>query len=280
VSDVVRIFPVPAQSVELKGLYLNGAYGPPPDRSRPFVYANFIASLDGRTSLPDLHNAQRRVPGAIANGRDWRLFQELAACADAVIVSGRHVRSLGSRISTRSFPVSANPEYADLLEWRTARGLAPQPAIVIVSASLDLPPLGLLVESGRTVYVATGEAAAAPAVERLRAEGVRMLVAGSGTRVGGRSLIAQLGLQSLRNIATIAGGEVLHALLVDDVLDRLYLTMACRLLGGASFDTLLSGPVLPRPAKLALKALHYDPHGAGVEQMFAIFDRDSAVERS
>ena len=81
----------------------------------------------------------------------------------------------------------------------------------------------------------------------------------------------------------IGGGEVLHALLVDDALDRFYLTLASRMLGGVSFDTLLTGPVLEPAARFRLKALHYDAEGAegsDVEQLFAILDRGSALQTS
>ena len=77
----------------------------------------------------------------------------------------------------------------------------------------------------------------------------------------------------------ISGGEVLHALLADNVLDRLYLTLACRMLGGLAFNTLLAGSVLEPAARFQLKALHYDAQAgaeAGVEQLFAIFDRPPA----
>jgi hypothetical protein len=66
---------------------------------------------------------------------------------------------------------------------------------------------------------------------------------------------------------------MLHALIVDNALDRLYLTLACRMLGGLSFDTLLTGPALAQPASFALKALHYDLNGSDVEQLFAVFER-------
>jgi riboflavin biosynthesis pyrimidine reductase len=204
------------------------------------------------------------------------LFQELAACADAVVVSGRYVRDRGEGLSGRSFPVSDKAEYADLLAWRRARGLAPQPAIVIVSASLDLPPLRALVDSGRTVYVATGEAASPRTTSLLTADGVRLLAVGGGTRAEGGKLVGALARDSLHNVALIGGGELLHAFVVDGALDRLYLTLACRLLGGTSFDTLLSGPVLERAASFRLEALHYDAEttdGSDVEQLFAILDR-------
>jgi riboflavin biosynthesis pyrimidine reductase len=183
---------------------------------------------------------------------------------------------LEREVSSRSFPVSDKPEHADLLRWRRARGLSAQPAVVIVSASLALPPLGPLVESGRTVYVATGEAAASSNMAMLRDQGVRVLCAGSGNRVEGRKLVEALARDSHFNIAMIGGGEMMNALLVDDVLDRLYLTLACRLLGGHSFDTLLTGPELESPMDFRLESLHYDaakPDGSRVEQLFAIFDR-------
>jgi riboflavin biosynthesis pyrimidine reductase len=189
------------------------------------------------------------------------------------------VRDLKHGASAQSFPVSGKPEYADLLSWRRARGLQPQPAIVVVSASLALPSLRPLVESGRAVYVATGEAADPERLSILKSQGVCVLRVGSGTRVEGSKLIEALARESHWNIAMIGGGEILNALVVDAALDRLYLTLACRLLGGTAFDTLLTGPELGRTAGFKLNALHYDaegPQGSDVEQLFAIFDRDGA----
>jgi riboflavin biosynthesis pyrimidine reductase len=282
-ENLLRIFPSPGGRVPLLGLYLCEPFAPPLQRSASFVYTNFIASLDGRISLSHSRTGKLTVPQAIANARDWRLFQELAACADALVTSGRYVRNLAHGVSARSFPVSGKPGYADLLRWRRVRGLAPQPAVVIVTASLDLPPLARLTESGRSVYVATGRAADPRKVDRVAAQGVRVLRVGEGTRVEGARLIEALAQEALWNIAMISGGEVLNALLVDDALDRLYLTLACRLLGGLSFDTLLTGPMLEPAAQFRLKALHYDaegPEGSEVEQLFAVLDRHGAQHQS
>jgi riboflavin biosynthesis pyrimidine reductase len=280
-NTLLRIFPSPAEHVPLQGLYLSQFFAPPAERSKSFVYANYIASLDGRISLPDPQKLRRAVPRAIANARDWRLFQELAAGADALLVSGRYVRELEHGVAARSFPVSDKSEYADLLRWRRARRLTPQPAIVIVSASLDLPSLGALAQSGRQVYLATGDAVDARKIASVTSQGVRVLRVGGGTRVEGRRLIDALAQEAHRNIGMIAGGEMLHALLVDDALDRLYLTVACRMLGGLSFDTLLTGLELKHAARFRLKALHYDaeePGGSDVEQLFGILDRSAPAQ--
>jgi riboflavin biosynthesis pyrimidine reductase len=278
-KNVLRIFPGPPEPVPLHGLYLREPFRPTSGLAKPFVYTNFITSLDGRISLPDPQTAKRAVPLAIANARDWRLFQELAACADSLVMSARYVRDLPRGVTAASFPVSVEPEHGDLLQWRLAQGLAPQPAIVIVTMSLELPSLAPLVESGRSVYVATGNAADPSKIARIEAEGVRVLRVGRGARAEGGKLIEALAQEGHRTIAMLAGGEVLHALMVDDVLDRLYLTLACRMVGGLSFDTLLTGPELEPAANFRLAALHYDAAGAGssdVEQLFAILDHPRA----
>ena len=275
-KNVLRIFPGPPEPVPLHGLYLREPLRPTARGTRPFVYTNFITSLDGRISLPDPQTAKRHAPRAIANARDWRLFQELAACADSVVMGARYVRDLPRGVTAASFPVSVKPEHGDLLQWRLANGLAPQPAIVIVTASLELPSLVPLIESGRSVYVATGNAADPRKVARIEADGVRVLRVGAGARAEGGRLSEALAQERHRTIAMLGGGEVLHALLVDDVLDRLYLTLACRMLGGLSFDTLLTGTVLEPAARFRLAGLHYDPADAeasDVEQLFAMLDR-------
>jgi riboflavin biosynthesis pyrimidine reductase len=126
------------------------------------------------------------------------------------------------------------------------------------------------------VYVATGNTADPRKIARIEADGVRVLRAGGGARAEGGRLIEALAQEQHRTIAMLSGGEVLHALIVDDVLDRLYLTLACRMLGGLPFDTLLTGPVLEPAAGFRLTALHYDAADAGasdVEQIFAVLDR-------
>ena len=61
-KNLVRLFPTPGADVPLQGLYLSEPLAPPATRSASFVYANFIASLDGRISLPDHRTLKRAHP--------------------------------------------------------------------------------------------------------------------------------------------------------------------------------------------------------------------------
>ena len=272
-EPVLRLFPGPGTPAPLRGLYLEESLRPSGTPARPFVYASFIASLDGRISLPDPETKTRKVPHAIANPRDWRLFQELAASADVLVTSGRFIRDLAAGVAQDNLPVSDKPDFADLLEWRRACGLAPQPAVAIVTSSLDLPIPEALLHSGRRIYIATGAAADTTRIEALTTQGVSVLKAGTASQVEGRALIAALAQEGFGNIDMTAGSVLLHALLTAGVLDRLYLTQACRILGGRSFETLYSGDELDPPADFKLNSLYYDSgEGGDIEQLFSVFD--------
>ncbi|MDN5864350.1 MAG: dihydrofolate reductase family protein [Gammaproteobacteria bacterium] len=277
-DQVLRLFPGPATPAPLHGLYLEESLRPRGTPERPFVYASFVASLDGRISLVDPATNTHKPPPAITNPRDWRLFQELAASADVLVTSGRYMRDLDAGDAQAGLPVIEKPEFADLLEWRRGQGLAPQPAVAMVTGTLDLPIPEALLQSGRPIYVVTGDAIDRSQVEALESRGVRVLKAGSGKRVEGGALVAALAREGFGNIDMIAGGELLNSLIADGAFDRLYLTRACRILGGREFDTLLKGRPLEPPVDFELLSLCYDAgEGGGVAQLFTVFDRSKSV---
>ena len=92
-KDILELYPNPGREHRLQGLYLDqiAARG---DSNDTFIYSNFISSLDGRIALPGAGRSSHEVPPAIANSRDWRLFQELAAQADLLITSARYFRQV------------------------------------------------------------------------------------------------------------------------------------------------------------------------------------------
>ncbi|ABA58591.1 RibD family protein [Nitrosococcus oceani] len=257
-NKLLRLFPAPVESVTLKGLYLNQQLHKLGTSSQPFVYSNFITSLEGRISLEHPQKKTFVVPKAIANPRDWRLFQELAAQADVLLTSGRYIRQLAQNIAQDILPISEQPAYADLIQWRQSQGLAPQPAIVIVSDSLNIPIPETLLNANRPLYVATGSEANWLRAQELKAKGIQVIMAGTGLLVEGQKLIAALGQEGFTTIYSVAGPGVLKTLLAAQRLDRLYLTHALRILGGEPFDILVEGEQLDPPADFKLHSLYYD----------------------
>jgi len=151
--------------------------------------------------------------------------------------------------------------------------MPPQPAVVILSASLNMPIELLCEKLQRPVYVATGALADVEKGREIEACGARMIVAGKGKEVEGGALVDALTAAGFRSIYSVAGPGVLDTLIRARVINRFYLTQVHRLLGGASYDTLLEGGYLIPPADFVLNALYYDrglENGCG--QFFSVYE--------
>ncbi|OBS10113.1 hypothetical protein Thpro_021163 [Acidihalobacter prosperus] len=234
-------------------------------RHAPLVYANFVASLDGRIAI-----GEGGVPSGIANPRDWWLFQELAVQADAILVGGRHLRDRINGLAQDLFAAFHAPRYAELRDWRAERGLPAWPCIVVASRRLDLiPPADIPTER---LLILTGAAAArSPAAERLRQAGAEVVEAGR-DEVEAGTAVALLAARGLRAIYAVGGARVLHLLAARGVLSRLYLTQVHRLLGGGPPTTLIEGAAFRPPLDLRLHRLYYDPAAPGMGgQLFGCY---------
>ena len=271
-APLTRLFPLPAAQTALAGLYLGHRLHTRGTVDRPFVYSNFITSLDGRIAIAAADRDTREVPRSITNLRDWRLYQELAGQADVLITSGRYMRQSASGEAQDYLPVGSQPVYDDIRQWRLEQGLSAQPDIAIMSGSLDIPLVSLTPYRQRNIIVVTGNAADPDRARQLEDNGVRVIYAGDGVLVDGAEMVKQLASAGYRSLYAIAGPGVFHTLVAGGILDRLYLTLACQLLGGQDFDTLLHGDALLPAAGLSMTALHHDPIAPDGGQLFGVFE--------
>lgn len=273
-ADLTRLFPQPAESRALKGLYLDTPLVTPEQADRCFVYGNYVTSLDGRISMVRPEDGREVVPASIANPRDWRLFQELAGHADVLITSGRYLRDLRAGHAQDVLPVGSADAFADIRSARRERGLRPQPDVAVLSASADFPVPPALLEQGRRVHVFAPESAPTANLEARRAEGASLETVPTGTRVGGRHIASRLSALGYRRVYCVTGPYVLHSLVSDDVLDALFVTSVHRLIGGDRFATVLEGPALNPAADFHLTSMYYDPSAPeGAGQTMARYDR-------
>lgn len=270
-SRLLRLYPGPPQETALAGAYLAHDLASLGSAAAPFVYADFVASLDGRIALCDPDTGASHVPPVLRSAGDFRLLLELQAQADCVITHGGYLRAIAAGDLDDILQVGLGEEASDLARWRERRGLAPQPAVVVVSASLDfaLPPS--LARHRQRVLVATLASAPAEKRDRLRAQGCEIITAGDGRWVEAAPLTRALAGLGFRSIFLLAGPRLLEAMLRDGMLDRLYLTLAHRLLGGERFHSLIGGPELGPAGRLRLAAL-YSAAGASDGEWFAQFD--------
>ena len=272
-APVTRLFPTLGNEQSLEGLYLDHRLHTRGNTGRPFIFSNFVTSLDGRIAIDAEGRDTHIVPAATANRRDWRLYQELAGQADIVITSGRFFRQSLTGEAQANLPISHEDDYADIRDWRIEQGLSPQPDIAVLSASLDIPLAALEPYRQRRIIVITGENADRERMAVLRDNNIEVLCAGPDKWVEGRLMISVLAEQNYRSIYSIAGPAVFHTLLETGALDRLYLTIAHQLLGGESYDTLTRGTPLDPVRGMQLVELYHDPgNPEGAGQMFCVFE--------
>lgn len=177
-NRLMQLFPQPVKTIPFKGAYLahdlrQYVLG----TAKAFVYGNFMVSIDGRIAIPQPSGKGLMLPQAIANDRDWQLYQELAAQADIMINSGCYLRDWADGHAQELLQVD-NPRFAYLRDWRQNKGLSPQADIAIVSRSLLFPLADVLTAHGRKVVVFTIVDPCFARVKEIESQGAQVIVAG------------------------------------------------------------------------------------------------------
>ncbi len=271
-DEIFRLYPTPAQNIPLRGAYLSQDLRQFAKKTeKPFIYANFIVSIDGRIAISNPGQSGFTIPKSISNQKDWRLFQELVAQADIVLSSGRYLRDWAEGRAQEILQVN-DPRYADLRVWREKNGLPAHPDIAIISSSLDFPVPSVLTSGGRKVVIITTASADPKRIEELQKLPLQVVIAGDQS-VDGLLLKQSLSKLGYQTIYSAGGPKILHLLIQGNVLNRLYLTHANRLLGGQPFSSILEGSLLDPPYNLRIDQIYLDPNGLdGLGQLFISYD--------
>jgi riboflavin biosynthesis pyrimidine reductase len=217
-----------------------------------------VTSIDGRIAISRSGGRGLEIPGATANERDWRLYQELAAQADLIISSGRYLRQWDAGQGQEILQID-DPLFADLGEWRQSQDSPPQPDIAIISRSLRFPIPSALTSNDRKIIIFTTIQADPGRVEEIQTAGGQVFVAGE-QRVDGSRLVESIKELGYQTVYSSAGPKVLHMLLAGGALSRLYLTHANRLLGGDPYSSMVEGSLFEPAVDLQLHTLYHDPH--------------------
>jgi 5-amino-6-(5-phosphoribosylamino)uracil reductase len=180
---------------------------------RPYVIANFIASADGKAAA-DGRTAPLGSPG------DRAAFHLLRTEVDAVLAGTRTMFVEGYG------PLAKNQELSDL---RVRAGRPPQPLGVVISRSGTIPfeiPLFANADSRVAVYAPPGTDVPETAAEVILHE---LSTGADGLAAVMRSLRTD---HDVRSLLCEGGPSLFSALLLDDLVDELFLTLAPKLVGG------------------------------------------------
>jgi 2,5-diamino-6-(ribosylamino)-4(3H)-pyrimidinone 5'-phosphate reductase len=225
-GKVLRLYPLPAREIAAGEIYQDLDLPPPErrDSSRPYVIINMVSSLDGK---------------ATANGKAFRIGSEvdrttmrnLRAKSDAVMIGAATLRAEMLSLSLDEAEGSS------------------QPLGVIVTSTGEVPlDRNLIQDEHQKVLVLVPEGLPEARVGRLHphADVLRAPTTPDGTIDLERALRA-LRYEHAVELLLVEGGPSLnHALISSNLADELFLTLAPKLLGGATDKTLtiLGGPAL------------------------------------
>ena len=197
---------------------------------RPFLFLNMVSSADGRATI------EGRT-AALGSEADTLLLTELRAIADAVLVGTGTVRAEGYGRLVR------NPER---VARREAAGLAPTPALVLLSRSFDIPWGAPLFEAADQPVVIYSGAGGEPPEVAAPVEVVPM------EDPAPEAVMADLRARGVRSLLCEGGPTLNSALLEAGVVDELFLTISPLLAGAPEAPRIVEGMGLPEPAALRL----------------------------
>lgn len=194
-------------------------------RDRPYTLVNFVATVDGRTSFLGRS-------GPIGDEADRQMFHGLRERVDAVMAGTATMRT------ERYGRMARDPERRGR---RVEGGLTPEPLAVVVTRSGDVPfdiPLFAEPEARVVVFTPTDldPSSCAAQVEVVRLDPGQLTMT-----TAWRRLRSDFGV---RTLLCEGGATVFGALLHEDLVDELFLTVSPRLAGGGTETPITSGPPL------------------------------------
>jgi riboflavin biosynthesis pyrimidine reductase len=216
------------QPTELEAGY-GGRLRIPLRPDRPTIIANFVATLDGVVALGSGPDAGGGVISGFSDP-DRFVMGLLRASADVIVMGAG---TAGGSSSAYWTPGHVHPASGPALaRWRATMGLAPNPTVVIVTASGDVAVgRDRWADPDIPIVVATTVAGAV----RLRARGLAAHVAiapiALGDRVGPAGIAALCVSLGARLVLCEGGPHLMGDLLAKDLVDELFLTIAPQLVG-------------------------------------------------
>ena len=200
---------------------------------RPYTVINFIVSVDGRATF------QGRS-GPLGDEADRALFHALREQVDAVLAG------TGTLRVERYGRLVRDPERR---RRRAESGLSPEPLASIITRSGDVPtdiPLFAEPESRVVIFTPTDldMSGSAASVEQVRLDPGELTLTTMMRRLRSD--------HDVRSLLCEGGPTVFGALLREELVDELFLTVAPKMVGGGAGPTVASGPELPELQPLTL----------------------------
>lgn len=210
-------FPMPA---ELERLY-GGSFG----FSGPSIFANFVESINGVVAMRGVRSPFKLIRGE--SEADKFVMGLLRASADAVVIGAGTFRATPGRWTPEAIYPTLAKEFAEL---RQSLNKAPQPQMVVVTASGDLQP-GPLHPQDLILTTAAGASRLAESPIECTVK-----VLSDGHKVDLSDAVAHLRSEGFEQILCEAGPEMMGQLVAGNLVDELFVTLSPALIGYAESE--------------------------------------------
>jgi 5-amino-6-(5-phosphoribosylamino)uracil reductase len=201
--------------------------------ARPYTIVNFVASADGRATF------QGRS-GMLGDEADKALFHGLREQVDGVLAG------TGTLRTERYSRLVRNPERR---ERRERSGLSPEPLACVITRSGDVPTGIPMFDEPQARIVVFTPGDLDTSAYQAQVEVVRLDPGELTLTTMMRRLRSDYGV---RTLLCEGGPTVFGALLQEQLVDELFLTVAPKLTGGGSGPTVSGGPELAELQELTL----------------------------
>jgi riboflavin-specific deaminase-like protein len=226
-------------------------------KNLPFIFSNFAITADGKIAFAN----GRFTP--FSSQRDCEHMMELRATADAVMCGARTIETTGTILG------NGGEKFRKL---RLKRGLAEFPLRVIVSGSGSINPAAKIFKKRFSPIIVLTTARISKAnLKNLRAIADEVKICGK-TEINLPAALCWLREKwNLRRLLCEGGGELHSALIRDDLLKELHLTVCPKVFGGYNAPTIADGKEFFRltdAVQFKLKSInHVD------DELFALLSR-------
>ena len=266
---ISKIYPPGKKSLyPANNLYLKPVLSKINRRYKPYYYANFLSSLDGRIATYDKKYGKLLTPERIKSKVDYSLFCQLHAQSDCLVTNTEYLRGLSKGYYGNILSV----KNSKLNLWRNKNNLKNQD-IIVLSNSLNFP-INKNIEVLKNKITILTTSNNKKKIQNLEKKKYKVIQC-KGKNVSAKRLNEYIISKKFKSIYFIAGPRIVEQMISENLLNKLYCSTSMCIMGSENYDKIIRGDFLKESKNLKLVELYLYSHKTKKitqQTLFQVFD--------